>query len=293
MDFTSKPGPEKISVSTEILNKYLQTDNGAVRNSVGYITSVVQAAALRSIQTVTKERDRISDSTDYLDGVLSTELGISSIDEIREITTLAQELESFFDNIVARKAFPTLEDQLEKQLAEIEQREEELRNREAEIENLIKAAVDDAKAKAKLESTTSKGLFESAMQKAEKVVEQNKITRFVCMTISKFQDEFEQIQKERDVEYITKVFQATIEPFQITKMVHGKDGKLTKVIVNSFSESCYQDLFFFFYRYYNELMDSYEKNGELPSTADELGRIFKKKQRGAEQIIAEMHSRKS
>jgi hypothetical protein len=63
------------------------------------------------------------------------------------------------------------------------------------------------------------------------------------------------------------------------------------VITNSFSDDCYQDLFLFFYKYYNELLDLYEANQKLPSTADELSRIFKKKRKGAEQIIAQMRKR--
>lgn len=282
----------KIQIQTKTLEKYLSTEKASVKNAVSKIATTVNAAAIHSIQTVRKDRDCISDSTDYLDGVLTEELNISLIEEIKDISELAQELEAFFDQTVLRQTFPDIFEDFEEKLADIKKREEKVKNKEAELERIIQEKVADAEKRAKLESTTSKGLFESALQKAEKVLDQNKITRFVCSTISRFQDEFEVIQKTRDVEHVTKIFQDTIEPFQITKVVADKEGKLTKIIINSFTEDCYQDLFFFFYRYYNELMDIYESDGELPSTAAELSRIFMKKKKNAEQIIAQMHTMK-
>lgn len=283
---------KKILVQTKTINKYLSTDNPFVKQAVGKIASAVQAAATHAIQTVQKDRENISDTTDYLDGVLTEQLGVSLVEEIQDISSLGQELEDFFDKTVFRQAFPDSFEEIEDKLEQIRIREEVLQNKEAELEAIIQEKVAEAEKKVKLSATTSKGLFESALQKADKVIDQNKITRFVCSTISRFQDEFEQLQKTRDVEHVTKIFQDTIEPFQLTKVVADKDGKLTKIIINSFTEDCYQDLFFFFYRYYNELMDIYEGEGELPSTAEELARIFKKKKKGAEQIIAQMHARK-
>lgn len=283
---------KKILVQTKTINKYLATDNPFVKQAVGKIASAVQAAATHAIQTVQKDRENISDTTDYLDGVLTEQLGVSLVEEIQDISSLGQELETFFDKTVFRQAFPDSFEEIEDKLEQVRIREEILQNKEAELEAIIKEKVAEAEKKVKLSATTSKGLFESALQKADKVIDQNKITRFVCSTISRFQDEFEQLQKTRDVEHVTKIFQDTIEPFQLTKVVADKDGKLTKIIINSFTEDCYQDLFFFFYRYYNELMDIYEGEGELPSTAEELARIFKKKKKGAEQIIAQMHARK-
>lgn len=282
---------QKIFVQTKTLNKHLLTESPVVKQAVGKIASAVQAAAIHAIQTVQKDRENISDTTDYLDGVLTEQLGVSLVEEIQDISALGQELEEFFDKTVFRQAFPDSYEEIEDKLEQVRIREEILQNKEAELEAIIQEKVAEAEKKVKLRATTSQGLFESALQKADKVIDQNKITRFVCSTISRFQEEFEQIQKTRDVEYVTKIFQDTIEPFQLTKVVADKDGKLTKIIINSFTEDCYQDLFFFFYRYYNELMDIYESEGGLPSTADELGRIFKKKKKGAEQIIAQMHSR--
>jgi hypothetical protein len=47
-------------------------------------------------------------------------------------------------------------------------------------------------------------------------------------------------------------------------MITDKNGKLTKVVTNSFSEDCYQDLFLFFLKCYNELFDIYEANNSPP-----------------------------
>ena len=44
----------------------------------------------------------------------------------------------------------------------------------------------------------------------------------------------------------------------------------------------------FFYKYYNELLEIHRERGELPSTADELTRIFQKKKKDVKEIIEEM-----
>jgi hypothetical protein len=271
------------------ISRYLNIENTTVKHAVASITSTVQAAANQSVQTIRKNRERISDATDHLDGVLEEELNLPQAKEIQEISIIAHELDLYFDRIVSRQAFPDLFQDLEERLAQLEQKEAQLQQKEAQLETIIHKRVADAEAKAKEESTSSRGLFESALLKSEKVFDQNKITRFVCSTISRFQDEFERIQRDRDVEHVTRLFQETIEPFQTTKVIADKDGKLVKIITNSFSDACYQDLFLFFYKYYNELMDIYLSKNELPSTAEELSRVFKKKRKGAEQIIAQMH----
>ena len=281
---------DHIEVQTKTLQKFLTSRNRKVKKAVSNIASTVQAAAVHSIQTVRNDRDRISDTTDHLDGVLASELHLSLAEEIKAISDLAEELEDFFDNAVLKQTFPDIFGKIETKLLLLRKREEQVITKEAELERIIREKVADAEKRAKLESTTSKGLFESALQKADKVIDQNKITRFVCSTISRFQEEFEHIQKTRDVEYVTRLFQDTIEPFQITKVIADKEGKLTKIIINSFTEDCFQDLFFFFYKYYNELMDTYEAEGELPAIAAELSRIFRKKKKNAEQIIAQMHT---
>lgn len=273
------------------ISRYLDAENPSVKNGVATIISLVQATANQSVLAISKNRERISDLTDHLDGVFREALGMSQSAEIKEIAAIAEELEAYHDQIVSQQGLPTLYARLEQRLAELEKKENELLLKEAHLEKIIHKRVSDAEARVKEESTSSKGLFESALRKSEKVFDQNKITRFVCSTISRFQDEFERIRSGRDVEHVTRLFQQTIEPFQTTRMIADQNGKLTKVITNSFSDDCYQDLFLFFYKYYNELLDLYEANQTLPSTADELSRIFKKKRKGAEQIIAQMHRR--
>ena len=71
-------------------------------------------------------------------------------------------------------------------------------------------------------------------------------------------------------------------------MVMDKDGKLKKVITNQFTEDCSQDLFLFFYKYYNELLEIFHTAGELPPTADELARLFHKKKKNVSEIISDM-----
>lgn len=268
----------------EALNSYLKSDHDEVRRAFTKLTSTVHAAANQSIQNIQRNRERISEATDHLDGVLIRELDFSQAEEIKEIALIAHELDRYFDEAICRKGLIRL-------FKEVEDRVARLEEREAHLEQIIRQRVSDAEQKAKIESTTSKGLFESALAKADTIVDQNRITRFVCSTISRFQEEFELIQSATDVEHLTRIFQETIEPFQTTKLVAGKDGRLVKVTANSFPEDCYQDLFLFFYKYYNELMDLYDANNELPSTADELSRIFKKRKKGVEQIISEIRQR--
>ncbi len=273
-------------------SKYLKSKNDTVKRSVEKITLTVHAAANQSMMAIEKNRERISDATDYLDGVLSSALDISQAAEIVEISKIESELNAYFDKAVHQRAFKNFSKELHKQVKELEASEKELKKREDQLEKTIQARMAAAEARIIRESTSSKGLLDSALQKAEKVFDQNKITRFAYSTISRFQNEFDKVHDVRDVEYITKLFQETIEPFQKTKMVADKDGKLIKIIINSFTESCYQDLFFFFYKYYNELLEIFEKEKELPTTAHELARIFRTKHKDAEEIIANMHKRK-
>lgn len=275
--------------NAQTIRECLESENSSVRNAVANVISTVQAAASMAAQAVAGSRERISDATDHLDGIFTETPGVSQTEELKKIQAIATELDRYFDQIVGRQAFPLLIREIEEQRLRMEAREIELQQKEIQLEKIIHQRVADAEARVKEESTSSKWLFESALQKAEKVFDQNKITRFVCSTISRFQDEFERIRSGRDVEHVTRLFQQTIEPFQTTKMVADQHGKLTKVITNTFSEDCYQDLFLFFFKYYNELLDIYEDRQQLPSTADELSRIFRKKKRGAEQIIAQMH----
>ena len=273
-------------------SKYLKSDNQVVRQAVEKVALTVHASANQAMMSIEKSRERISDATDHLDGVFVSTLQISQAAEIVEITKIGDELSAYFDKAVHQRAFKNFSDELLTQVKQLEDREKNLKRREEKLEKTIADRLAAAEAQIIKESTSSRGLLESALQKAEKVFDQNKITRFAYSTISRFQSEFDTVHDVRDVEYVTKMFQETIEPFQKSKMVTDKNGKLIKIIVNSFTESCYQDLFFFFYKYYNELLEVYEQEKEIPSTASELSRIFKSKQRDAEDIIASMHKRK-
>jgi tetratricopeptide (TPR) repeat protein len=273
-------------------SKYLQAENEVLRRAVEKVACTVHSSANQAIMTIEKNRERISDATDYLDGVFVSTIEISQAAEITEISTIGEELNAYFDKAVHQQAFKNFSNELRTQINELERREKALKKKEEKLEQTIANRLAAAEAKIIRESTSARGLLESALQKAEKVFDQNKITRFAYSTISKFQNEFGKSHDVRDVEYVTKLFQETIEPFQKTKMVADKNGKLIKIVVNSFTESCYQDLFFFFYKYYNELLEIFEAEKEIPSTATELGRVFKSKQRDAEEIIATMHKRK-
>ncbi len=271
---------------------YLTSKNESLKRAVEKVTLSVHAAANQAMMAIEKSRERISDATDHLDGVFVSTLNISQAAEIVEINKIEDELNAYFDKAVHQRAFKNFSSDLHEQVKDLEERERDLKRREEQLEKTIAARMAAREAQIIRESTSSKGLLESALQKAEKVFDQNKITRFAYSTISRFQNEFVKVHDVRDVEYITKLFQETIEPFQKTKMVADKDGKLIKIIINSFTESCYQDLFFFFYKYYNELLEIYEKEKEIPTTANELARIFKSKQKDAEEIIANLHKRK-
>ncbi|MBE0582880.1 MAG: hypothetical protein IH612_03865, partial [Desulfofustis sp.] len=189
---------------------------------------------------------------------------------------------------IMKLALRDFNEDLLRQIREMEKRETEVREREQDIERIIRKRVSELRDQILRDSTTAKGFFESALTKAEKVFDQNKITRFAYSAISVFQEEFFDLQGSNDVEQITKLYQRAIEPFQITKMVMDKDGKLKKVVTNQFTEACSQDLFLFFYKYYNELLEIYQTEGELPSSADELARIFHKKKKDISEIISDM-----
>lgn len=276
----------------ETTSKYLKSENEVLKRAVEKVALTVHASANQAMMEIEKSRERISDATDHLDGIFVSAINISQAAEIVEITKIGEELNTYFDKAVHQRAFKNFSDEIREQIHDLEEREKELKKKEDKLEKTIAARIAAAEARIIRESTSSRGLLDSALAKAEKVFDQNKITRFAYSTISRFQSEFEKVHDVRDVEYITKLFQETIEPFQKSKMVADKDGKLIKIVINSFTESCYQDLFFFFYKYYNELLEMYEREKEIPSTAQELARIFKSKQKDAEDIIASMHKRK-
>jgi len=272
----------------ETVSKYLDSENDRIAKIVGMVAYNVTAAAKQAAQALIKDRERVSDVADHLDGEFIRELEIEQAKELEEISKISSELEQYFNNTLMKLAFKNFNTSLLKQVRELEKKEAALREREQNIEKIITKRISELKEQITRDSTTARGFFESALTKAEKVFDQNKITRFAYSTISIFQEEFFDLQGTLDVEHVTKLYQKAIEPYQITKMVMGNDGKLKKVITNQFTEDCSQDLFLFFYKYYNELIELYQSEGELPPTADELARIFHKKKKGVSEIISDM-----
>ncbi len=278
------------------IKKYLASGNKRIHAIIESAANNVIAAVNQSVETIRKNRERISDAADHMDGEFISELELSQTEEIEEISKIESEFNSYYNREIWRREFKGLDKDLlkkaktlEKKIQELNQKELALTKKEAEIENIIRARVEDVKERLLLESTSSRGLFKSALSKAEKVFDQNKITRFVYSTISRFQEDFHKIQDIRDVEYITRLFQDTIQTFQKTRVVTDKDGKLITIVINQFSEDCYQDLFLFFYRYYNELTEIYGREQILPSTAEEIARIFQKKSKEAQDIVKDIH----
>jgi hypothetical protein len=283
-----------------VTSKYLNAENETVKRAVEQIVLMVHAAANRVIEEFEQGRERISDATDHLDGVLASSLNISQAAEIVEIAKIGEELDLYFEKTIHRQIFAAQADDLKGEQVEDLQdqqndlalRERDLKRREDRLESTIRSRVADMEARLSREGTGSRALLEKALQKAEKVFDQNKITRFAYSALSRLQREFDDGYEVRDVKYLTQIFQETIAPFQKAKMVNDRSGKPIKVVVNSFSESCYQDLFLFFCKYYNELLEKYEEDNEIPNNSEELARIFRSKQKDAEEIITNMSRRK-
>lgn len=278
----------KILPGATTVSKYLDADNDRLKKIIGMVAYNVSAAAKQASQALVKDRERVSDVADHLDGEFIRELEVDQVTEIEEIARINSELEQYFNNTIMKLAFKNFNVSLLKQLRELEKKEVELREREQSIEKIVNKRISELKEQITRESTTARGFFESALSKAEKVFDQNKITRFAYSTISVFQEEFFDLQGTHDVEQVTKLYQKAIEPYQITKMVMDKDGKLKKMVTNQFTEECSQDLFLFFYKYFNELQEVYQNEGELPAVADELSRIFQRKKKDVSEIISEM-----
>jgi hypothetical protein len=278
----------KILPGANTVSKYLDADNDRLRKIIGMVAYNVTAAAKQASQALARDRERVSDVADHLDGEFIRELGVDQVTEIEEIARINSELEQYFNNTIMKLAFKNFNISLLKQLRELEKKEVELREREQSIEKIVNKRISELKEQITRDSTTARGFFESALSKAEKVFDQNKITRFAYSTISVFQEEFFDLQGTHDVEHVTTLYQKAIEPYQITKMVMDKDGKLKKMVTNQFTEECSQDLFLFFYKYFNELQEVYQNEGELPPVADELARIFQRKKKDVSEIISDM-----
>ena len=270
------------------VSKYLSNDNARIKKIISMVSYNVTAAAKQAAQALSRDRERVSDVADHLDGEFIRELEMDQVSEIEEIAKINTELEQYFNNTIMKLAFKNFDISLLRQLRELEKKEAELREREKNIEKIVNKRISELREQITRDSTTARGFLESALSKAEKVFDQNKITRFAYSTISIFQEEFFDLQGTHDVEHVTKLYQRAIEPYQITKMVMDNDGKLKKVVTNQFTEECSQDLFLFFYKYYNELIEKYHEDDELPPVADELARIFERKRKDVSEIISDM-----
>ncbi len=274
-----------------ITAKYLQSSNNDVQKALEQLVLNVNSMAAQTADVIEKNRDLLSDVTDHLDGVLSDNLNLTQAEEIQEIMRIEEELSSQFDKKIQQLVFPESEEELDEKKRILIRRENELRQREKELEKEIQnRALEDGEETLK-ETASANELLQSALKKAEKVFDQNKITRFVYSTISKFQGEFTEKHAMQEVDYLSKLFLETIEPFQQTKNVAERGGKNHKIVVNTFSDACYQDLFFFFFKYYYELQEMYKEEGNIPSMAEELARIFKSRGKNARKIIANMQRR--
>lgn len=272
------------------VTRYLVSSNQRLREIISMVVANVNSAASRAAQALIADRDRVSDVSDHLDGEFIAELGLDQAGEIREINTISSELEHHFDSTVLEVAFKNVQSELVKQIADLAEREAEIFSREQDIERIITLRVDEIKAQIVKESTTARGFLESALAKVDKVLDKNKVTRFAYSTISVFQEEFFELQGTHDLEYITKLYYEVMSSFQVAKMVMGKDGKLRKTVADQFGEGVNQDLFLFFFKYYNELLDIYQEEEELPSTADEIARVFEKKKRDPLSIVRAMRA---
>ncbi len=270
---------------------YLASTNEKIRGRIEAAANSVMKAAQQSIQTIDRHRELISDAADHLNGEFVAELEYSQADELKVIGKIESELVQHYNQTIWQAQFEEFSRELEDKANELKALEKELDDKEKSIEETVKARVAEASARLREEETSSRHLFESALKKAENIVDQNKITRFAYSTISRFQEEFGNIMGSSDVELITKLFQDTIEPFQTTKIVTDKDGNKVKITTNTFSDNCYQDLFFFFYKYYSELMEIQTEEGRVPSTAEELARIFQKKKTDAADIVKSLHEK--
>jgi len=273
----------------ETVSKYLAADNARLRKIVGMVACNVTAAAKQAAQALITARDRVSDVADHLDGEFITELKVAQAVEIEEIAKISSELERYFDNTIMELAFKQYDTILLERARDLKRKEQSLWERERDIEQVIARRTAELRAQITRESNTARGFLERALAQAEKVFEQNKITRFAYATISIFQEAFFDLGSSHDVAHIARLYQQAVEPYQITRMVMDNDGKLKKMITNQFTQTCTQDLFMFFYRYYQEVLEIYHQEGTYPPIADELSRIFDKKKKGVSEIISAMH----
>ncbi len=271
--------------------KYLNCSSNNVQKAVEQVVLNVHSMAAQTAELIQKNRDLLSDVTDHLDGILSSHLNITQTEEIKEIIRIGEELSGQFDKKIQQLVFSGSGQVLDEKKRILARRESELKRREKELEKEIHKRVMAVREDSCQEVASANELLLNTLKKTETVLDQKKITRFVYSTISKFQGEFTAEHVMLDVDYLSKLFLQTIKPFQQTKKVVEKGGKCHEIVVNTLSDSRYQDLFFFFCKYYYELLDLYKKEGRIPPVADEETRIFKSREKNVRNIIANMQKR--
>jgi hypothetical protein len=116
----------KILPGANTVSKYLDADNDRLRKIIGMVAYNVTAAAKQASQALARDRERVSDVADHLDGEFIRELGVDQVTEIEEIARINSELEQYFNNTIMKLAFKNFNISLLKQLRELEKKEVEL-----------------------------------------------------------------------------------------------------------------------------------------------------------------------
>ncbi len=269
--------------------KYLNCSNIYVQRAVEQLIMNVHSMATQTAGVIQRNRELLSDATDHLDGILSGQLNMTQAEEIQEIIRIGEELSGHFDKKIQQLVFPESVQDLDEKKRMLIRQECKLRQWEKELEK--EKRISEVGEHTHQELASANKLLLSALKKTERVFDQNKISRFVYSTILKFQWEFTAQHVRRDADYLSRLFLQTIEPIQQTEKVAKRGGKDHRMVVNTFSDSCYDDLFSFFCKYYYELLELYEEKGSIPSTADEVNRIFKNKGEDAGTVIANTQKR--
>ena len=157
----------KILPGAITVSKYLGTDNDRLKKIIEMVAYNVTAAAKQAAQALVKDRERVSDVADHLDGEFVRELEMDQVTEINEIVKINSELEHYFNNTIMKLAFKNFNISLLKQLRDVEKKEAELREREQSIEKIVNKRISELKDQITRDSTTARGFFESALSNLE------------------------------------------------------------------------------------------------------------------------------
>ena len=98
----------KILPGAVTVSKYLGADNDRLKKIVGMLASNVTAAAKQAAQALVRDRERVSDVADHLDGEFIRELDVEQVTEIEEISRINSELEQYFNNTIMKLAFKNI-----------------------------------------------------------------------------------------------------------------------------------------------------------------------------------------